>query len=224
MSFVSVVRYNLTMRKHKSGLEDLTGRTFSRLVVRELLLERTPRGSRVWRCDCDCGNMHLAITPDLKDGSVKSCGCLKSERDLTGNIKHGKKHTPEYGVWSVFRDRCNNPRNKGYANYGGRGIQVCVRWDDFRNFIADMGERPSPKHSIDRIDNDGDYSPENCRWANRTDQNRNRRITKRVEFSGQSLTLGEWAERTGIPYGLICSRLWRGWSPDRTLTTIPTKS
>jgi hypothetical protein len=119
----------------------------------------------------------------LRSGNTKSCGC---QSDLSKNkraLKHGMSlgRHPLYGVWSVMRDRCNNPRNKSYHNYGARGIKVCPEWDSFPQFLADMGERPFAGASIDRIDNDGDYTPTNCRWATDSEQMKNRRPFKRTK-------------------------------------------
>lgn len=121
-------------------------------------------------------------------------------------IKHGLAGTDTHIVWKHMRNRCNNPRDAGFKNYGGRGITICERWDSFANFFTDMGKRP-PNHFIDRIDNDGPYSPENCRWATRKTQNRNRRSNVFVTFKGKRCTLAELAEETGVPYAIIRDRI-----------------
>jgi len=120
-----------------------------------------------------------------------------------------------------MRSRCNNPKNKGYCNYGGRGIIVCARWVSFETFFTDMGERPSPKHSIDRIDNDGNYEPSNCRWATKTQQARNRRSNTLITWQGQRLSRAEWAEKTGIGESTIKMRLRSGWPIELALTVAP---
>lgn len=152
-------------------------------------------------------------------------GCNKCGFDASGEAcrTHGTsgKNDPIYNTWAHIRMRCNNPQDSSYENYGGRGIKVCDRWmgeDGFVNFRADMGPRPSPKHSIDRIDNDGDYTPTNCRWATKTEQVRNRRVTRTLTHNGETLSLVEWSERTGIAYDTLKRRKAMGWSDEKTVT------
>lgn len=121
--------------------------------------------------------------------------------------KHGKHDTTEYHIWEGIKQRCTNPKNPKYQNYGGRGIRVCERWHTFENFYADMGNRPSLKHSIDRLDVNGNYDPANCRWATITEQARNSTTNHIVEWEGKSMCLAEVAEVTGVPYKLLLSRL-----------------
>ena len=123
---------------------------------------------------CDCGTEKEVAGGELRKGAVKSCGCLRKEQKFT----HGMTKTPEYWVWSAMRQRCENKNDANYKNYGGRGVSVCERWHDFEIFIADMGKRPNKKSTIDRIDNDKGYSPENCVWTGRTNQSRNQRLRK----------------------------------------------
>ena len=129
-------------------------------------------------------------------------------------------HTPEYEIWQGMRKRCTNPNTRAYKYYGGRGIKVCERWmDSFESFFADMGKRPSPTHSIDRIDNDKDYSPDNCRWATKTEQSRNQRRNHLLTLGGETLTLAEWAERHQQKYSVVLFRLAHGWDAWKALTT-----
>ena len=131
-----------------------------------------------------------------------------------------RKRSPEYMAWAQMKLRCLNPKSPKYPRYGGRGISVCSAWLEFDAFIADMGARPSPDHSIDRIDNDGDYEPSNCRWATRTQQQRNREANRRLTHDGETATLAEWAERLGISTATLYSRVGRlGWSVEKALTT-----
>lgn len=133
---------------------------------------------------------------------------------------HGRSRTPEYRVWQQLRQRCQNPRDPSFANYGGRGIAVCERWSvSFQAFIDDMGERPSPRHSIDRIDNDGPYAPQNCRWTEMRVQLRNRRTNNRLTFRGRTQTVTDWAAELGIAAPTLDARLARGWSVEKALTT-----
>jgi len=126
--------------------------------------------------------------------------------------KSAGKYSSEYSIWMNMRSRCKNPKNNRYHLYGARGITVCERWEtDFLNFLVDMGRRPSPAHSIDRIDNDGDYSPENCRWATRQEQSRNRRSSRFITHEGKRQTLADWAEEVGMSISALHARLKNGW-------------
>ena len=161
-----------------SRIVDLTSKRFGRLVVIEKT-DRKSSGSIVWKCKCDCGNEAFVSSGHLRIGHTQSCGCLQKERVTT----HGKKNTSEYRSWYGMKSRCYNPNNKRYKNYGGRGIEVCDRWkDSFENFYNDMGSKPSSKHSIDRIDNDRNYEPGNCKWSTATEQNRNQRNKRDVKL------------------------------------------
>jgi hypothetical protein len=165
----------------------------------------------MFRAVCDCGQHRVVRGGELTSGHSRSCGCA---------YRHGMQKTPEWACWQAMKQRCINPLNPSYANYGGRGIVVCDRWSNsFRVFLADMGPRPSPEHSIDRIDNDGPYSPDNCRWATAQVQNNNRRVTRMVEFAGKRQSLATWAREVGIPFDTLVYRYKAGWAAERMLTT-----
>lgn len=134
------------------------------------------------------------------------------------NFKHGGVATPEYRSWSMMKVRCMNPKSRARQNYGGRGITVCERWFDFANFYADMGPRPSPEHSLDRIDNSKGYELGNCRWATDSEQGRNKRNNSMLTLNGETLCITEWAARTGLKRRTIQARLIYGWSVERALT------
>lgn len=174
------------------------------------------------QCRCDCGRLHVLLMSEF--GHTKSCGCLRSEkareRAILRNFKHGLRRNSEYNIWSCMKQRCENGNDKDWPRYGGRGIFVCDRWLVFELFFEDMGLRPSKDHQIERRDNDGGYCPENCYWATRSQQARNRRSSRIIEFGGQSLTLVEWSAKTGLLMTTISERLKRGWSVEKTLTKV----
>jgi hypothetical protein len=199
---------------------NLSGQRFGRLVA----LRRADRqsGRRVeWECSCDCGRLAVVCANNLKAGRQVSCGCYREQQIGERSLTHGQTGTVEYKTWLGIKKRCYNTACKSYADYGGRGITVCERWlNDFPAFLADMGPRPA-SHSIERIDNHGPYSPDNCRWASRTSQNRNTRRNHYIEHNGQRLTLQELADSHSIDRLVVLKRLNRGWSVERALTEPP---
>ena len=159
---------------------ELSGQRFGRLTVLRLDRRRDAAGKSQWNCRCDCGTETTVKGRHLMSGHTVSCGCLRVETAGNAFRKHGKRFTPEYNSWSHMRRRCNEPSNKNYDDYGGRGIKVCREWDSsFEAFFAAVGPKPSPQHSIDRYpDNDGHYEPGNVRWATKAEQANNKQRSK----------------------------------------------
>lgn len=197
--------------------QDLTGRKFGRLTV--VGIAGMSGKNSAWECVCDCGVIKNVCRCSLIQGCSKSCGCLSREMCAARSLTHGGKAERLYGIWKHIRERCNNKSCEAYGNYGGRGIEVCERWSDYANFRADMAASWEPGLTIDRRDNNGPYSPDNCRWATMKIQNRNRRNNRIIEFMGQSKCLVEWAEIYGLTEGSLYMRLRRGWPLERALTT-----
>ena len=202
-----------------ASLKNLTGQRFGRLTVTGPHHRR--KNKTWWPCRCDCGREVTIWSYYLLTGNTKSCGCYRRDFTTNRNATHGRRYEPEYTVWNLMRRRCTDPADVAYSAYGGRGIGVCERWrDSFEHFYADMGPRPSPDHQIDRIDNQGPYSPENCHLATRIENCNNRRDNLLVDWRGESLTVPEWARRTGIGKHTLWQRLFRcGWSVERAMTT-----
>lgn len=183
---------------------DITGQRFGKLVA----LERAGRVKRVslWLCRCDCGREKVIRYGNLASGHTQSCGCSWREAKIKRNTTHGRAYTRTYKIWAGMLKRCRNPKSKQWSDYGGRGIEVCEKWHTFENFYADMGDCPDG-YSIERIEVNGHYEPGNCKWATSKEQSRNRRDRKRYDYNGESFTLAEWSEKTGISVSSLWARL-----------------
>lgn len=192
------------------------GARFGRLIVLGNDPISDPRHYKVI-CKCDCGETGSFLEARLRCGKTKSCGCLSRELTIVRSTKHGACGTKIHRAWMEMLKRCTNKNTKNWCNYGGRGIAVCERWHQFENFLADMGAPPLGA-SIDRIDNNGNYEPGNCRWATWTEQQRNKRSNRPVTAFGQTKTIVEWSLQTGIPRTTIWNRLNRGISPEIAVT------
>jgi hypothetical protein len=166
----------------------------------------------VARCD-ECQSVSVKVANRKWGAMCRSCS----------SSVHGGYGSPENNSWSSMRSRCQNPRSGQYHRYGGRGIKVCDRWNDFATFLSDMGPRPSKMHSIDRIDVNGDYCPENCRWATPRQQSGNRRSNRLVSFNGEQKTVAEWAREFGLSPLTLIARLNRGWTTEESLLRPPQK-
>lgn len=195
---------------------DLTQQRFGRLVVVERA-GATKHKSALWLCRCDCGQTVLLSSNVLRTNHTRSCGCLKLDVATEQRTTHGQSKSITYSSWEHMIRRCRNQNDKRYADYGGRGITVCDRWLDFENFLTDMGERPSAAHSLDRIDSNGSYCSENCRWATNKQQQRNLRSNRHVTVGGETLTVAEAIENLGISGDAVRTRLRRGWSEQDAL-------
>ena len=196
--------------------QDLTGARFGRLVVIDRAADGAHKNVR-WNCLCDCGKKVTIFRAALAAGSTKSCGCYQKNL-MTKHGQSGKNRTTEYTSWLCMVKRCRDPTDK---NYGNRGITVCVRWgDSFPNFLKDMGKKPWPESSIDRVNNSLGYSPENCRWASAKEQAHNRRDNHTLTFMKETLPLVVWAKRYGMVPETIAYRLKNlGWSVEKALAT-----
>lgn len=196
---------------------DLTGQRFGRLVVLEKSESSRPRFLR-WLCKCDCGVEHVVLGAALRGGNTLSCGCLSRDRLVERVWKHGLSNTRTHRIWSGIIKRCTNPKDYSYHRYGGRGITVCERWlTSFQAFYDDMGECPDGL-SIERIDVNKGYSPENCKWATFGEQCRNRRSNRLITYQGRELCVTDWAPIVGISAKTIFTRLNVGWSDERAIT------
>lgn len=204
-------------------ITDMIGRTFGRWTVVKMVAH-VPYQKVSWLCRCECGAEKVVRVDQLTRGVSKSCGCLAREITRERARKHGytprdgNPRIPEYEVWKQMNARCRNANNPRYRRYGGRGITVCQAWiESFEAFLRDMGPRPSDKHSIDRIDNDGNYCLENCRWATERQQRLNTCRVVLIEHDGVIDSIGGWSRRTGISQSAIRSRLRKGWQVENVL-------
>lgn len=201
---------------------DITGQRFGRLTVTGRA-PNTKAGQARWNCKCDCGAETTVISQSVRGGKTVSCGCHKAERARAMFLKHGESHrSPEYRAWANMVSRCEAPCEKDAAHYAARGITVCERWrHDFPAFLADMGRRPSPKHSLDRIDVNGGYGPENCRWATPEVQANNKRNNHRVAYHGNEMTFADAWEASAkvVTRSVAYSRVRRGWPAEAAIDT-----
>jgi len=197
-----------------SKLINRSGHRYGRLSVLKDSGERK-EGQVLWRCICDCGNKTTVRSSNLANGVTKSCGCFSRESSSKRMKTHDMTNSPEFIIWGSMIARCTNPKHKSFKRYGERGITVCDEWHKFENFYKDMGNRPKKGLTLDRIDNEKDYSKENCKWSTTKEQNRNRHNS--VSFNGECTAVA--AQRLGCSTSAIIKRLKRGWTIEKAFTT-----
>jgi len=188
----------------------ILGQKLNRLTVCEEYYDSDKKRWMVF-CICECGNTVDVRRSSFESGSTKSCGCLQKEKVMEAITKHGNARvgsvTSEYRTWDCIIQRCHNSNNPEFECYGGRGIGVCERWEKFENFLEDMGKKPGLKYTIDRIDNDGDYCKENCKWATRKEQSRNKRNNNWLECDGKTMVKADWLKELGTNNVFVDRRL-----------------
>lgn len=184
---------------------EMIGLKFGRLLVTDFA-EKQNTKKLSWKCLCDCGKENIVIGSELRRGKVQSCGCLAKEKSRERMTTHGKSTSKAYSSWNAMMKRCYQKTHNGFDDYGGRGVTVCESWHTFENFYADMGD-PEDGMTIDRLDNAGNYSLDNCRWATKTEQNENRKVTKWLELNGVRQTQAKWAAQLGMWPSSLARRL-----------------
>lgn len=205
---------NHNRRIPPSRLKNIIGIQFGRLIVESYA------GNGKWICVCSCGGRVTVKTGNLRSGNTKSCGCYQKDRVTESLTTHGMTGTKVYAAWASMIQRCTNPKNPGWKDYGGRGIKVCERWMNFENFYADMGDLPFDGAEIERKDNDGGYCKENCIWATHKEECNNRRSSHKITFQGRTQTARQWEEELGFPLKILHNRIKvQKWSEEKAITT-----
>ncbi len=203
-------------------VRDLAGERFGRLLVVGRDANKPSKAGAYWNCVCDCGKESSVRSGPLVNGQSTSCGCLSKELTRARSIKHGMEGTPSYQLWDGMVRRCSNKNHAAYENYGARGIKVCERWLEFSNFYEDMGVRPDGM-SLDRIDNNKGYSPDNCRWATHKQQCRNTRSNHLKTLFCETRTIAGWADEFSLSYNIVYLRIRMGWPLERAVLTPPAR-
>ncbi len=200
---------------------DLTNQRFGRLLVLKFA-GNGKNGVPMWECLCDCGNKKNVSTGHLTHGDTQSCGCFHKEKLSLASATHGESKSRLYKIWAGIKSRCYDKQSRSYRKYGQRGITVCQEWcDSYESFKAwAMANGYTDELTLDRKDNDGNYCPENCRWATQKEQQNNRRNNRLLTYNGETLTASQWNERLGFTRGTVSQRLNKlGWSVEKALTT-----
>lgn len=185
-------------------ISEMIGRRFGRLIVIEFIERKLTH--IFFKCKCDCGNYTVVSSNNLRRNHVQSCGCLQRERASNYHFKHGESlnKTTEYRTWKLIKYRCSNINDKKYSHYGGRGVTMCKEWmESFETFLKDMGRKPCHNYSIERIDVNGNYDKNNCKWATNYEQNRNKRNNIWLQYNGKRMVLQDWAKEIGVSYSTI---------------------
>lgn len=206
--------------RRPNRIKDITGIRSGRLTAL-FLSKMNPHGHATWFCICECGGEKEIPGYSLRQKHTKSCGCLSSEQAGRRFFKHGKSFSKIHGIWIGMRQRCTNKKTKWYKNYGARGIKVCKRWNEFNKFYSDMGDCPDGL-SLDRINNNGDYKPSNCRWATRSQQAENRRLKKTsvyIKIGRETNTTRQWEKIMGLNKDTVGNRIRLGWSKEDAVFT-----
>lgn len=202
--------------------KDITGQRFGRLVTLGPV-RRTKNSQILWLCQCDCGSGPIVVSANLLSGNSTSCGCLRRGQIPIPLPTYKLTQHPLYKTWVRMVNRCNNQNEKGYRNYGGRGITVCDDWrhdfDAFKNHVTSLSHCGEEGYSIDRIDNALGYFPGNVKWSTRTEQNRNKRDNHLLTHNDKTQSIGAWAKESNIPYGILWGRLHRGWPIEKAIST-----
>lgn len=205
------------------AMRDLTGCIFGKLTVLQITPVRVS-GSVIWRCTCTCGNTTEVSSGNLNSGHTKSCGCLQKEHVSSAMTIHGfnknSAYFSEYKAYLSMIGRCCNSDHAHYKDYGGRGITVCKEWlNSVHCFIKDMGAKPQKGFSLDRIDNNGNYTKSNCRWTTQKMQSNNKRNNLYIEFNGETRTAAEWSQKMGYGDTTVATRIRRGWTISAAILT-----
>ena len=197
--------------KHSHNFVNVIGVKYELLTIKSFF--KKIKNHYYYNCICDCGNLKVVEIGNIKSGNTRSCGCKRKNVTSKRSITHNMVTSSEYSTWCGIKRRCLDKNNPAYRNYGGRGIKICDRWlESFENFIEDMGRKPTPKHSIDRIDNNGNYELSNCRWATSKEQNNNKRNNIFITINNYRLLLSEACILHNKPLNLVKNRIRRGWN------------
>lgn len=201
--------------------ENYAGKTIGNFRIVKVS-DHDKRDEKVFHYIClACGKSGTGNPHRITSGQTKSCGCLTGKLISERLKKHGcaikGNPTPEYRIWAGMKRRCRDSKEQCYKYYGGRGISYCESWEKFENFLADMGKKPSSRHTLGRLDNDGDYEPSNCAWQSRKEQANSTSRNHFETFNGETLTIAQWANKLGVPYGRLQLRLYRGWSFEKAI-------